>query len=164
MNFPTAIATLEAAIGNPHYGLPEEIFLFISRVTPLVNVDLLIQDDIGRTLLTWRDDEFFGTGWHVPGSVIRYREMAADRIRACARQELGAQVAFVNVPLLVSEYISGQNNRGHAISLLYRCTLLTPPQENRRAGPDPPSTGEWRWHQGCPPDLLSAQAHYRRFF
>ena len=163
MNLPEAISTLEAAIGDPQGGLPEEVFLFVSRITPLVNVDLLIQDATGRTLLTWRDDEFFGTGWHVPGSVIRYREMAAHRIHACARQELGAEVSFENVPLLVAEYMSDRNSRGHAISLLYRCTLLTPPGENTRARSDPPSPGEWRWHVGCPPDLLSGQAHYRRF-
>jgi colanic acid biosynthesis protein WcaH len=34
----------------------------------------------GRTLLTWRDDESFGAGWHVPGGIIRYKETAADRI------------------------------------------------------------------------------------
>ena len=128
------MAVLESAIADPRLGLPKEIFLFASRIVPLINVDLLIQDGAGRTLLTWRDDEFFGTGWHVPGGVIRYKEMAADRIHACAREELGAEVAFEGVPLLVSEHITDNKNRGHANSLLYRCTLLTPPAENLRRG------------------------------
>jgi len=67
------------------------VFALVSRVTPLVNVDLLIKDEQRRTLLTWRDDEFFGAGWHVPGEIIRYKESAADRIRTCARLELEAQ-------------------------------------------------------------------------
>jgi colanic acid biosynthesis protein WcaH len=160
----SAIAILESAVGDPHRGLPEEIFLLVSRIAPLVNVDLLIQDEARHTLLTWRDDEFFGTGWHVPGSVIRYQELAADRIHACARQELGAEVAFESVPLLVSEHVAARSSRGHAISLLYRCSLLTPPDERRRARVTPPSAGEWRWHAGCPQDLLSAQDPYRGFF
>ncbi len=164
MNTGSAISTLESVMGDPHRGLPEEIFLFVSRITPLVNVDLLIQDESGRTLLTWREDEFFGAGWHAPGSIIRYKEMAADRIQACARKELGAEVAFESAPLLVAEHIGKQNSRGHAISLLFRCRLLTPPDENRRAGLNAPSAGEWRWHESCPPDLLSAQGSYRRFF
>lgn len=90
MDVLNAISTLESAIGDPYQGLPKEIFLFVSRIAPLVNVDLLIQDDAERTLLTWRDDEFFGTACHVPGSVIRYKEMAADRTGPCAREELGA--------------------------------------------------------------------------
>lgn len=45
MNFTPLIAPLEAAIGDPCQGLPEEVFLFVSRVTPMINVDLLIQDE-----------------------------------------------------------------------------------------------------------------------
>lgn len=164
MNFPAAIAPLEAALGDPRQGLPEEVFLFASRITPLINVDLLIQDDAGRTLLTWRDDEFFGQGWHIPGGIIRYKETAAERIRACALQELGAEVSFDAAPLLVLETIRPHRSRGHFISLLYRCRLRTPPEENLRAdGSHPPPPGAWRWHRGSPPDLLEVQAPYARF-
>jgi ADP-ribose pyrophosphatase YjhB (NUDIX family) len=165
MNFPAAIAPLEAAIGDPRKSLPEEVFLFASRITPLINVDLLIQDHSGRILLTWRDDEFFGQGWHIPGGIIRYKESASQRIRACALQELGAEVSFNPAPLLVLETITPQRSRGHFISLLYRCRLLTPPGEDLRAADSqPPSAGAWRWHQDCPPDLLKVQAPYAPFF
>jgi len=162
-NFRAAIAPLEAAIGDPRQGLPEDVFLFVSRIAPLINVDLLIQDDRGRTLLTWRDDEYFGQGWHIPGGIIRYQETAADRIRACALKELGAQVSFDTAPLLVSETIRPCRDRGHFISLLYRCHLVTPPEPARHAE-SRPSPGAWQWHRTCPPDLLEAQAQYSRFF
>jgi colanic acid biosynthesis protein WcaH len=172
MDALSGISTLESAIGDPHQGLPEPIFLFASRIMPMVNVDLLIQeeaeDHTRRTLLTWRDDPYFGSGWHIPGGIIRYKEMAADRIRACALDELGAEVAFDAVPLLVSETVREPKDRGHFISLLYRCRLLTPPQPDQFGGPrdgmNPPIPGEWRWHASCPPDLLDVQAQYRRFF
>jgi ADP-ribose pyrophosphatase YjhB (NUDIX family) len=157
------IDTLEAAVGDSRRGLPEDVFLLVSRITPLINVDLLIQDDRGRTLLTWRDDEFFGSGWHVPGGIIRYKESAGDRVRACSREELGADVSCDPAPLLVSETIRAQNTRGHFISLLFRCRLLSPPDEARRAGSDPPPPGHWRWHDRCPPDLIEAQSQYVRF-
>ncbi len=163
MELSAAISALESAIGDPRRGLPLDIFHFVSRVAPLINVDLLIQEE-GRTLLTWRDDEFFGAGWHVPGGIIRYKEQAADRIRACARLELGSEVTFDAEPILVSEFIREQDNRGHFISLLYRCRLLTPPDEARRATSDAPCAGEWRWHEGCPPDLIEVHARYARFF
>lgn len=169
MNRETLIAPLEAALGDPRQGLPEEVFLFVSRITPLINVDLLIQDDRGRTLLTWRDDEFFGAGWHVPGGIIRYKEMAADRIRACARQELGAGVSHDAEPMSIAETFLESNSRGHFISLLYRCRLLTPPDQARRAARHPlgsgrPAAGDWHWHESCPADLIPAQAPYARFF
>jgi hypothetical protein len=62
-----ALAMLDSWALDPRSGLPEELFLFVSRLVPMVNVDLFISDDQGRVLLTWRDDEIFGAGWHVPG-------------------------------------------------------------------------------------------------
>ena len=56
---------------DPRDGLPEELFLFISELTPMINVDLLITNHQRETLLTWREDEFYGPGWHVPGGFIR---------------------------------------------------------------------------------------------
>jgi len=159
-----AIGALEAAAGDARRGLPEDLFHFVSRLTPLINVDLLIKDDRSRTLLTWRDDEFYGPGWHIPGGIIRYKESAADRIRACARAELGADVAAEPAPVLVREEIGDQHTRGHHISLLFRCRLLSPPDEAKRSASDPPSSGQWRWHERCPPDLLDEQREYARFF
>jgi ADP-ribose pyrophosphatase YjhB (NUDIX family) len=158
------IATLESAVGDPRGGLPPDVFLFVSRLVPLINVDLLIQDDFGRTLLTWRDDEFFEAGWHIPGGIIRYKEAAVDRVRACAREELGAGISFDPVPLLVSETVLAQDSRGHFISLLFRCRLLSAPDEARRAVSEQPRAGQWRWHDRCPPDLLAVQRPYTRFF
>jgi colanic acid biosynthesis protein WcaH len=163
-DFRTQISTLEAALGDPRRGLPAEVFHFVSRITPLINVDLLIQDDRSRTLLTWRDDEFYGPGWHVPGGIIRYKESAADRIRACAHHELGADVSSDPEPLLVSEGIGAEDTRGHHISLLFRCQLRSPPDAARQAVSDPPPSGHWRWHDRCPSDLLVEQRPYARFF
>ena len=158
------IATLEGAIGDPRDGLPEEVFRFISRVTPLANVDLLIQDERRGTLLTWREDELFGTGWHLPGGVIRYKETAAQRIRACAREELSADVAFDDTPLAIVEGIGEQGTRGHQIAMLFRCRFLTEPDPGLRADHNRPRPGQWRWHRRCPGDLLEAQRPYAKYF
>ena len=159
-----ALTVIESGVDDPRHGLPEELFLFISRVTPLVNVDLLIQDEHGRTLLTWRDDEFHGAGWHVPGGIIRFKETAADRIRACARQELGVEVAFDETPIMVHESISAAVSRGHSIGLLFRCRLLGEPDGALQAMSDPPMVGQWRWHQHRPADLLPVHHAYAGFF
>jgi colanic acid biosynthesis protein WcaH len=158
------IELLESAASHPHEGLPPDVFRFVSRITPLINVDLLVQDGQGRTLLTWRDDEWFGAGWHIPGSIIRYKETAAARVAACARDELGADVAFDQPPILISELFRDGRDRGHFISLLYRCRLTTPLDDSRRAHAEAPSAGEWQWHRSCPVNLIDAQRHYARFF
>ncbi len=145
-------------------GLPLDLFLLVSRLTPLVNVDLLIQDDGGRTLLTWRDDEFFGTGWHLPGGVIRFKERATDRILACAQEELGVAVTHAPEAEKIVETVRATDTRGHLVSLLYRCRLVGELDESRRAATEQPTAGQWRWHLHCPPNLVDVQAPYAGLF
>ncbi len=163
MEVQEAIARLDGRPATRQDGLPEELFLFVSRVTPLINVDLLIQDEHKRTLLTWRDDEYFGQGWHLPGSIIRYKERAADRVQKCAEEELGAEVDFESSPTVIVETTEERRTRGHFISLLYRCTLKTEPDPKRQAG-EQPKVGEWAWHSGCPENLLKVQQVYQKYF
>jgi colanic acid biosynthesis protein WcaH len=153
------LAALDAWAPEPAAGLPEDLFLLVSRLTPLVNVDLLIQDERSGTLLTWRDDRFYGAGWHVPGGIIRYKQTAEDCIRATAQRELGAAVEFEPDPIAVVQNIEPvRRQRGHFIALLYRCRLAAPPAEALRAA-SAPKPGQWAWHAQCPPDLIP----FRRF-
>jgi ADP-ribose pyrophosphatase YjhB (NUDIX family) len=158
-----SIRVLDTLAGDPTTGLPEELFLFVSRITPLVNVDLLIQDDRRHTLLTWRADEYHGAGWHVPGGIIRYRETADQRIRKVATSEMGASVDFDPIPAAINESFGEQRNRGHFISLLYRCRLVSGPDPRLKAIAAPPEPGTWRWHKGAPADLLKVHDMYRPF-
>ena len=109
------IALLEAKAVNPAKGLPEDVFLFASRLVPLINVDLLIKNRTGQTLLAWRDNGCWRPGWHIPGGVIRFRETASDRIRAVAKLELGATVNFEKAPLLITEFILPQKSPAHTL-------------------------------------------------
>jgi len=160
-----AIGELESLVSAPERGLPEDLLMLVSRLTPLVNVDLLIQDSGGRTLLTWRHDRFYGPGWHIPGGIIRYKEKALDRIRAVALRELVAEVESEAAPLLVREYIDlHAGDRGHFISLLYRCRLLTPLDPGRRFVPQHPQPDRWEWHEHCPANLIAQQLEYGTYF
>jgi colanic acid biosynthesis protein WcaH len=159
------VSALESLMPDPSQGLPEDVFLFVSRVTPLVNVDLLIQDAGRRTLLTWRDDGLSPAGWHVPGGIIRYKETAAARILEVARGELQAEVAFDPVPLAINELIHPtQRTRGHFISLLYRCRLTTTLAESSRFQPGNPIRDAWMWHAAFPEEMIPAHGIYRSFF
>jgi ADP-ribose pyrophosphatase YjhB (NUDIX family) len=150
---------------DPSRGLPEEIFLLVSSLTPLANVDLLIQDEGGRTLLTWRDDGYYPPGWHIPGGIIRYKERIETRIRAVAREELAVEVDFNPVPLVVHEIInSSRKERGHFISLLYRCHLRTPLADDHRFQPANPRADDWRWHDAFPENMIPPHNIYRPFF
>ena len=94
---------IEHYIDDHREGLTEEIFYFISKLTPLVNVDLLIKNELNETLLTWRDDKFYGPAWHIPGGIIRFREKFDSRILKVAMQELGAEVTHEENPIAIRE-------------------------------------------------------------
>jgi len=159
-----ALAVLDAWALNPTSGLPYELFLFISRLVPMANVDLVIYDDDGRILLTWRDDEIHGAGWHIPGGMIRYKETAAERIRATALEELGAEVEFEEPPVVEQIIEPERRVRGHYISLVYKCRLLSPPSGAIRFTGGEPERGQWAWHTRCPENIIAVHQRYRRFF
>lgn len=117
------IRYLEKSIADPKKGLPDDIFYFIGRMTPYVNVDLLIQSPIHGTLLTWREDLNTGSGWHIPGGIIRFKEKIKDRIFKVGITEIGINILKFKGPLEFSQLISHKKERSHFISLLYQCEI-----------------------------------------
>ena len=70
------------------------------------------------------------------------------------------------LPIAIEQLMEpDRRERGHFISLVYRCRLLGPPEPGLRYEPGkPPSRDQWAWHVDCPPDLIAVQDFYRRFF
>lgn len=163
MNINDAIDFLDKYAPDPTSGLPDEIFYYVSRTTPLINVDLLIKDERGRTLLGWRDDKYTGRGWHVLGGIIRFKETFETRIKKVAEIEVGAQIQFDPSPIAINEIISKEGEiRGHFISLLYKCSLPSTfvPKNKNLMETDP---GFLKWHDKCPTNLLKWHEIYRKY-
>jgi len=163
MDIATAIKILEKEVPDPSLGLPEDLFFYISRVTPMVNVDLLIKDEKGRVLLSWRDDVYAGKGWHLPGGIVRFRETLEERVQEVARLEIGRSVEFDPHPIAINQIINHQRRiRGHFISLLYKGSLPARfvPKNKGRARTD---AGYLAWHEACPENLLALHEIYRKF-
>ena len=163
MNIADAITILNKQVPNPSAGLPDELFYYVSRITPLVNVDLLIKDENGRTLLAWRNDPTTGKGWHVPGGIVRFKETLEVRIKKVAETEIGTSVDFDPTPLAINQMILHESEiRGHFISILYKCSLPTAfiPENKGLSKIDP---GYLKWHDSCPNDLLKFHKIYRKY-
>jgi ADP-ribose pyrophosphatase YjhB (NUDIX family) len=158
-----AIDELDCLVRDPRRGLNERLFLLVSRLTPLVNVDLLISGNLG-TLLVWREDQFY-RGWHIPGGILRFKELAEDRIREVARLELDAMVDHDSEPIAINQKINSERDvRGHFIALLYRCVLRGSLPDSRKCRDFArPVAGEWAWHASPPDTLLPQHAVYRPF-
>ena len=164
MELKKLIEEIEHYIRNPSIGLPDEVFYFISRITPLVNVDLLIKNQQGATLLTWREDQFY-KGWHIPGGIVRYKETFSERIKEVAKNELGAEIDFDPEPLAINNIIqSYRRDRGHFISILFGCRLTTKlDDKNRCKNINEPKKNEWMWFKRCPKNLLIVHRIYEMF-
>ena len=160
MNIADAIAILDKHVSNPSAGLPDEVFYYISRTTPLVNVDLLIKDENGCTLLSWRNDQYCRQGWHLPGGIVRFKEKMVKRVEKVAETEIGTKIKFEPKPIAVNEIILKQKTRGHFISFLYRCYLSSSfmPKNKKLEETD---AGYLKWHKSCPDNLLKTQGIYR---
>ena len=163
MDLSEAIAVLGKHVPDPSKGLPDEIFYYISRTTPLVNVDLLVTDENGRTLLAWRDDAYSGKGWHVPGGIVRWRETLETRLQKVAESEIGTKVNFEATPIAVHQFIHPEReNRSHFVTLLYRGFLpgtFVPQNKGLSAG-DP---GYLLWHASCPEIMVKCHEIYRAY-
>lgn len=164
MKITDAIARLDQEVPNPKNGLPDDIFYYITRTTPMINVDLLVQHPEKGTLLSWRNDPYAGKGWHIPGGIIRYKESFAERILAVAKTELHTdQIEFDPAPIDVNEIlVPEKKDRAHFISLLYRCTVSEDYQiDNGNLNDREPEY--LKWIKGIPEDLLSFHGIYKKF-
>ena len=143
-------------------GLPQEVFYLASRLTPLVNVDLLIKDENGRSLLSWRDDEFGNKGWHVPGGIVRVKEVLTDRVEKVSNIEIGCIVDYKPKPIAVNQIIRNRDNCCHYVSFLYDCFLSSDFTINNDSL-SKMTPGFLKWHDNCPKDLISAHEIYKDF-
>jgi ADP-ribose pyrophosphatase YjhB (NUDIX family) len=158
MTVETDLENVLTNMRDPRTGLPDDVFHFIRKVTPLVNVDLLIRRN-GRTLLAWRDDEY-DKGWHIPGGIVRFREAFHARIDAVALTEIGASVESEPSPCNLAQI--REHPRGHFISLLYRCSLTSEIDPARiYSGLGKPTNGVLSWIEGVPDELYPLQVFYR---
>lgn len=150
---------------DPSQGLGKELFEFISTLTPMPNVDLLVESEKG-ILFSWRDDEC-GQGWHIPGGVIRYQESLDQRLHTTAIDELGADISYDKDPIKIVELIKNDvsyrewpsKGRGHAISILYRCQII---DESKLLNCDDQEiAGHLSWFKSMPDKFLKVQEVYR---
>jgi len=163
MNIVDAIKVLDKQVPNPSAGLSDEVFNYISKTTPLVNVDLLIKDENGRTLLSWRNDQYSGKGWHVPGGIVRFKETLETRIEKVAKAEIGVNINFDTIPIAINQCIHHERDiRSHFISILYKCFLSTTfvPQNKGLSKKD---SGYLMWHDFCPANLIKCHEMYRKY-
>ncbi len=127
-----AIELLRNAEFNTNKGTPEELFLFVSSIVPISNVDLFVTNERSQLLLARRNDAFYEKNWHIPGGCLRFYESLEERVRETGRLELHSEISFDPNPIAIRNVVRGDNleqlhprERGHNVAILYKCTMPT---------------------------------------
>ena len=154
-----ACQTLE--LMDARAGLGKRLFEAISSLTPSVSVELIVKSaDQKYSLLTWRDDELYGPGWHVPGGVVRFKENLINRVEKVVHQEIGVPAKSIEGPIGFHEVFNKERDRrGHFICFVYRVILSEEPLKQRQAIDKPLSAGQWRWFSRCPENFIKNQRY-----
>ena len=157
-----SIKLLEKYAQNLKKGLPEDIFYFVGRLTPYVNVDLIIRCPINGVLLTWRNDKFSGKGWHIPGGIIRFKEKIKERIKKVGKNELGIKIYKFKGPIEINEIIVNQKERSHFISLLFECYVQK--KEKKKLDEIIKNNKNMKFFKKKPKNFLKIQEIYKDYF
>ncbi len=140
-------------------GIGKILFESISRLTPAVSVELIIKsEDQRRSLLTWREDELYGPGWHVPGGVVRFKEKLTSRVQKVLKNEIGVSASKIEGPIGFHEIFNKKRDkRGHFICFVYKVILIEDPPFRTKAQDGVITRGSWRWFTKCPDNLIENQ-------
>lgn len=151
---------------DTNQGMHQNLFLLISGLIPLPNVDLLLTNEKGQLLLTWRKDMWFQSGWHIPGGCLHYGESFEHCVRETAKRELSVELCNVVGPVATKNVIRGvvigttfPRERGHNVAMLFRCSVPSDwKPDNGIKSPD--DNGYMCWFDKIPDDFLEIQHVY----
>ena len=161
-----AVDLLRNAHLDARHGLPEDLFLLVSSLVPLPNVDMLVTDKKGRILLSRRNDKFFEKSWHLPGGCLRYGESLEECLQNTARRELGCEVLFGGDPVTVKNVLRGKNydlpypdERGLNVGILFHCTVPDNVILDNGSRSEE-ENGYLKWFSSLPHDFMKIQHVY----
>ena len=90
--------------------LPEKVYTEVVKNTPLVSIDLIIEDADGNILLGYRLNNPAKHTWFVPGGVIRKNETFVEAFKRISENELGFKMELTDAVFIgVYEHLYSTN-------------------------------------------------------
>jgi len=118
--------------GMPRMGTaPLEAFMLALSLTPVANVEVVIRNDQGHVLMTYRGDADF-TGWHFPGGLISFGENIENSCKRVAFKEVKSDVNNFQVIGIINNsdlekdkrHYKGHPFSNHFIAIVVTCDLI----------------------------------------
>ncbi len=124
------ITLCTTSTGTDSIMIDKDKFLTIVDATPLVSIDLILEDNQGRILLGRRVNRPAQGYWFVPGGRIRKNELLAEAIKRISMTEFGTEIPLQDAQLIGAfDHIYDDNYHGveqvntHYVALGYKVTL-----------------------------------------
>ncbi len=115
--------------------LSEQEFLEVIKLTPLVSIDLIVQNREGKILFGWRKNQPAKNSWFVPGRRIRKNETLREAFNEACWAELKIKYDFDDAVLLgifhhwyPTNFLEKDDISTHYVVLAYQVTLLEIPK------------------------------------
>lgn len=126
--------------------ISDKNFKVVLNSTPLVSIDLLVEDAQGRFLLGYRKNRPAQHYWFVPGGRIQKNESLASAFKRLTKQELGTEFSIEQATLLgpfdhfYDDCVFGSDISTHYVAIAYRLKAT-----NISALPDQQHS-DYRWY------------------
>ena len=112
--------------------IDDQKLLQVIDSTPLVSIDLILQNSMGEVLLGKRTNRPALNSWFVPGGRIRKNERIAEAFKRISLKELGCELSLENAELLggfdhiyEDNYLNQKGINTHYVVLAYRVMVHT---------------------------------------
>ncbi len=133
--------------------LPDLAFRAFHKVVPWPAVEVLIHDDDGRFVLTYRNDDFIG--WHIPGGFMRIDETFQAACDRHVRKEKVADAVSDLRLIAAHTWLKGEHPYGHNVSLVIACKAVGKVAESELV----------RWCKDIPSGIIKEQhPQFLRYF
>lgn len=106
--------------------ISEDKFKVVLDSTPLISIDLLVEDEQGRFLLGYRKNRPAQHYWFVPGGRIQKNESITSAFKRLTKQELGAEFSIELATLLgpfdhfYDDCVFGSDISTHYVAIAYK--------------------------------------------
>ncbi len=107
---------------KPFPNMPPEIFFSLTKLLPMLAIELFIVNENGEFVLVQKKGRF--NGWALPGGFLGLNEDIEVACRRISKKYLGMKVShvtFLNICNL-PEKIYGKD-KGHVVVLIFKCNL-----------------------------------------
>lgn len=102
--------------------IPDSAYRLVHKLVPWPAVEVLIYDEDGKFILTYRDDEF--KGWHIPGGYMKPNESCQEACDRHVRKERIAEAVTDLKLIAIHVWLAGEHPFSYPISLIIACKAV----------------------------------------